>query len=237
MKARFTIQGIFIAAFLILMPGGLLAQNTQQYYIDINATVERKVTPDELYLSIEISEKEYKGKKSLEELQEAMIGALKENRIDIPNCLTLNYMGSEVSYKVFSTKMKPKTEATYTLKLHDAATMQQVIASLEKRGISNVELEKTVYTKKNELKSEMGIEAMKQAQQEARVLAGAIGQEIGKAMSINSSMHGGQPEVRMYKRNVKIASIDEAIEEDSATAINIGQITYILNVNVRFELK
>lgn len=237
MKARFTIQGIFIAAFLMLLPGELLAQNTQQYYIDINTTVERKVTPDELYLSIEISEKEYKGKKSLEELQEAMIGALKENRIDIPNCLTLNYMGSEVSYKVFSTKMKPKTEATYTLKLYDAAIMQQVIASLEKRGISNVELEKTVYTKKNELKGEMGIEAMKQAQQEAKVLAGAIGQEIGKAMSINSSMYGGQPELRMYKRNASFASIDEAVKENSATAINIGQITYTLNVNVRFELK
>ncbi len=216
-----------------------VAQNIAQPYIDMNTTVEREVTPDELYIKITISESDYKGKKSLEEMQEAMLGALKANRIDIPESLTLNYMGSEVGYKTFSKKIIPKTEATYMLKLHDAVTMQQVIASLEERQISNIELAKVKFTKERELKKEMGIEAMQQAKAEAEALAGAIGQRTGKALSINSWMNGGEVQPRLYKSRANYSvEEDAAVESSSAMPIfDIGKITYRFNVNVRFELK
>ena len=102
MKRNIITAGIIATLLLFAAPTDCAAQTTTEAYIDINTTVEREVTPNELYLQITISEKDYKGKKSLEEMQEAMIGALKINRIDIPECLTLNYMGSEVGYKSFS---------------------------------------------------------------------------------------------------------------------------------------
>ena len=136
-----------LSAACLLLAAPVKGQSQAEPYIDMNTTVEREVTPDEIYLKITINENDYKGKKSLEEMQNAMIGALKANRIDIPECLTLNYMGSDISYKLFSKSIKPKTEATYTLKLYDVAIMQQVIASLEERQISNIELIKTRYTK------------------------------------------------------------------------------------------
>lgn len=227
-----------MATLLLMSPSGSDAQNITQPYIDMNTTVQREVTPNELYLKITIKEKDYKGKKSLEEVQEAMIGALKINRIDIPECLTLNYMGSDVSYKNFSKKVMPKTEATYMLKLYDAATMQRVIASLEERQISNIELLKTKYTKEKELKNEMAIEAMQQAQAEAKVLAGAIGQEIGKAISINTHLGYASPQPRMYKA-MNYANVDYAVMEEAeeVPVLNIGKITYTFNANVRFELK
>lgn len=226
-----------IAALFLAVP--CHAQQNAQPYIDINTTVKREVTPNELFLKIIISESEYKGKKSLEEMQEAMLGALKENRIDIQECLTLNYMGSEVSYTTFSKKIKPKTEATYMLKLYDATIMQQVIASLEKRQISNIELAQVKFTKEKELKDEMAVEAMQQAQAEARVLAGAIGQEIGKATSISSWMNGGQTQPRLYKSRANAMLEDAVVDEVSyaPAIISIGKITYNFTVNVRFELK
>lgn len=207
-------------------------------YIDMNTTVQREVTPDEIYLCIKINENDYKGKKSLEEMQDAMIGVLKANRIDIPECLTLNYMGSDVSYTVFSKSIKPKTEASYTLKLFDSVTMQKIIASLEERQISNITLTKLRYSKENELKSSMATEAMQQAQSEARTLAGAIGQDIGKAISINSWMNGSESiRPRMYKARSNTA--DAASEESVETSdeFGISKLTYRFNVNVRFELK
>lgn len=240
MKARLIIVTLIVTALSLTAAGRANAQVNTQPQINMSTTVEREVTPDELYLRIIISENDYKGKKSLEEMQEAMLGALKENRIDIPECLSLNYMGSEVSYKAFSKKIKPKTQATYTLKLHDAAIMQQVIASLEKRQISNIELTKVKYTKEKELKNEMAVEAMLQAQAEARVLAGAIGQEIGKAISIDSWMNGGQTQPRMYKARAN-AAFEDAVSLDESLAvapvISIGKITYSFRVNVTFELK
>ncbi len=237
MKKFLFIQAIAVA-MLLAVPATGHAQQAVAPNIELNTTVKREVTPDELYLKIIINEIDYKGKKSLEEMQEALIGALKENRIDIPECLTLNYMGSEVSYTVFSKKVKPKTLATYMLKLHDATIMQNVIASLEKRQISNIELAEVKYTKENQLRMEMGVEAMKQAQAEAKVLAGAIGQEIGKAISINSWMNSGQ-QPRLYKSRANIVEESDAAVDGMNTApvINIGKITYTFNANVRFELK
>lgn len=240
MKARLIIVTLIVTALSLTAAGRANAQVNTQPQINMSTTVEREVTPDELYLRIIINENDYKGKKSLEEMQEAMLGALKENRIDIPECLSLNYMGSEVSYKAFSKKIKPKTQATYTLKLHDAAIMQQVIASLEKRQISNIELTKVKYTREKELKSEMAVEAMQQAQAEARVLAGAIGQEIGKAISIDSWMNGGQTQPRMYKACANAAFEDAVTLDESVVVepvISIGKITYSFRVNVTFELK
>ncbi len=238
MKKIGTLAMTIIAALLLALPAESMAQALNEPYIDISSNAKREVTPDEIFLRITIRESDYKGKKSLEEMQEAMIGALKINRIDIPECLSLNYMGSDVSYKLFSKSIKPKTEATYTLKLNDVATMQRVIASLEERQISNIGLARVRYTKEKELKTELAVEAMQQAQAEARVFAGAIGQEIGKALSISSWMNGGEVQPRLYKSRANTLAVEEdAAIEESVPSFGISKITYNLNVNVRFQLK
>ena len=238
MRKDIITAGIIATLLLFAAPTDSTAQTTTDAYIDVNTTVEREVTPNELYLQITISEKDYKGKKSLEEMQEAMIGALKINRIDIPECLTLNYMGSEVGYKTFSKSIKSQTEATYMLRLNDVATMQSVIASLEERQISDIELVRTRFTGEKELKAEMGIEAMRLAKEEAQMLAGAIGQEAGKALTISYWMNSGQTQPRLYKARMANAVEDAAVEHPvGEPMISIGKNTYRFTVNVRFELK
>ena len=80
---------------------------------------------------------------------------------------------------------------------------------------------------------------MQQAQSEAATLAGAIGQEVGKAISINSWMNGGEAQPRIYKARANYAVVDGAVMESAqpSTQFNIGKITYSFGVNVRFELK
>ena len=226
-----------VTTLLMTFTGNSFAQSTTQPYIDMSTTVEREVTPDELYLRITINEKEYKGKKSLEEMQDAMIDALKACRIDISNCLTLNYMDSEISYKAFSKKVMPKTEATYILKLNDATAMQNVISALEEKQISNISLIRTRYTKEKELKAEMGIEAMQQAKAEAQTLAGAIGQEVGKAITISSWTSGNEQQPRMYKARSNASEDSLSSSAPAMPVIQIGKITYRFNVSVRFELR
>ena len=238
MKRFFIATSIIATSLLFLTPQKTFAQTETGRYIDISTTVEREVSPDELYLQITIREKDYKGKKSLEEMQEALIGALKVNRIDVPQCLTLNYMGSEIGYKSFSKSIKSQTEATYMLKLNDVATMQNVISALEERQISDIELVRTKYTGEKELKEEMGIEAMQLAKAEAQMLAGAIGQEAGKAMTISYWMNSGQTQPRVYKARMSNIAEDSAVDNASnAPIISIGKNTYRFTVNVRFELK
>lgn len=230
------------AAAVILLsasPAECAAQEPQNAYIEMQAKSEREVTPDELYISITIKESDYKGKKTLQQMQDAMIAVLKANNVDIAESLTLDFMGSSVSYRTFSKRVNPRSEAKYILRLSDAGLMQQVIYGLEEKEISNIELEETKYTKAEELKTELGVEAMRKAQEQARALAGAVGQEIGKAITISSWMSQSNPQPRMYKTRVLMSSAANADTEESAqaTPLQISKLTYTVNVSVKFELK
>ena len=146
-------------------------------------------------------------------------------------------MGSSVKFKTFSSKIKTRTEAVYILKLTNADTMQKIINLLEEKEISNIVLAETKYSKIKELESELGIEAVKQAKQRATELVSAIGQEIGKAIYINSwSMN----EI-VSPRNYKMMASRSAVQEDAAmgatTPLSITENEYSVDVNVRFELK
>ena len=223
-----------IAAFALLIPA--IAQNDNHPYIMQNSTCEQKVTPDELYVSITINEKENKGKKSVELLQKEMIQALESLGINVEKNLTLNYMGSEISYTTFRRNVTPRTSATYILKIGNAETMQKVINKLEAQGITNIELARTNYSKEDEIYNELATEAMKKAKQQATTLAEAIGQSIGPAISITSNKYsGGNAMPRMYKtRNAMLESADLAPAEEPE--IEIGKITFTVNVNVKFLL-
>lgn len=238
MKTLKTITMCFIVLAAVMLATQATAQIVEQPHVDAQATAVREVVPDRLFLSITIKESDYKGKKTLQEMQDAMIGVLKVNRIDVPEALSLDFMGSNVSYKVFSRRVVPKSQACYILELSDASIMQKVIYDLEEKGISNIELERTKYTQEDELKNELAVEAMKKAQLQAQTLAGAIGQSIGKAVSINSWSSSSNPQPRMYKsRAYTTEEVADNAAMGAAPEIPVSKLTYQVNVNVRFELK
>lgn len=234
LSLRTVIATMAIAAATIVS-----AQSLQTGYINMQASAEQQVTPDEIYISITIKESDYKGKATLQEKQQAMLSILKRNGIDIDECLSLNFMGSNVSYKTFSRKPVPQSQATYVLKLYDASIMQNVIYNLEEEQISNIQLIETKYTKEDTIRKELGIQAMKKAQEEAASLAGAVGQEIGKAMTISSWFSQNSPQPRLYKSRNDLVTLEESglQSSNSTPQISIAKITYSVNVDVKFELK
>lgn len=229
-----------IAALFGTAQAAMAQVNEKTPSVDIQATAQREVMPDELILSITIRESDYKGKEKLDEKQEQMISVLRRLKIDYENALTIREMGSSVAFKLFSKNPSTRTEATYLLKLGDAATMQRVVAMLEECHISNIQLVQTRYTKKDELKVELGVEAMKKAQAEATALAGAVGQTVGKAISISSWMSDNAPQPRFYKMAAAPANAEMAMDNAAAGGSNtpgISGITFTVNVSAKFELK
>ena len=231
---------LFLVALPFVAPTRVDAQNNlpQVPYIDINASAQRKVTPDEIYLVITIKESDYKGKKSLQQMQQTMVDVLKKDGVNIDDQLTVLTMGSSVKLKAFSSKIKSLTTAQYQLKLGSAEDMQTVIADLEKKEISNIVLIETKYSKMKELESELGVEAVKNAQQKAHLLATAIGQEAGKAIYINTwGMNSTAPARNL--RASKMAVVEDAAVGlvDTPSTLSIAETEYTVTVNVRFELK
>lgn len=219
-------------------PSKANAQTEKTPTVDIQASAQREVMPDELTLAITIRESDYKGKKTLEEKQKELIGVLKANKIDYNEALTIKEMGSAVTFKFFSKNPTPRSEATYLLKLEDATTMQKIVRQLEEKHISNIDLIQTRYTKADELRVELGVEAVKKAQKEAKALAEAIGQQIDSAISINSWMTNNSPRPRLYKMASTVNMARDAEEAGSAeSAPAISGIRYTVNVSAKFILK
>ena len=241
MKREVTIIGraIALVAMILILPLTSSAQN-EVPNIDMQAEAQREVIPDELYLSIIIKESDYKGKKTLQQQQEAMIGVLKANRIDVPESLTLDFMGSSLDYKTFSKRVAPRSSASYILKLSDAAIMQKIIYELEEKQITNIQLAKTRFTKEEQLITELGVEAMQKAQRQATAYSGAVGQSIGKAIKISSWNTSSSPQPRMYKSRNTILTEESAADTAVGAlpeSISISKLTYTVHVNVKFELK
>ena len=236
---RILIVGSLMVAAFFCSPSVSNAQVDKTPTVDIQASAQREVMPDELTLSITIKENDYKGKTTLEEKQRELINVLKRNKINYEETLTIREMGSAVKFKVFAKNPSARSEATYLLKLHDATTMQTIVRQLEEQHISNIDLIQTRYTKADELKLELGAEAVKKAQIEAKTLAEAIGQHIGSAISINSWMSNSNPRPQYYKmaaaRNMAFDAAEAGGTDLPAPAIS--GIMYKVNVSAKFILK
>jgi len=205
-----------------------------QPYIETNAQVDTLVTPDNIYLSITIFEKDTRGKISVEELETKMITKLKNIGIDTDKQLTLTDLSS--NFKKYFLKQKDvlKTKS-YSLLVHNGLDAGRAIVELENLNISNVQLEKTEYSKMEELKLRLKSKAVGKAKQIAVALAKPLGQKIGNAIYI-SDQSGYQNYYAQPVASIQIrgAALSEAaykpanIEFQKIRVENIVAVKFIL---------
>ena len=119
-------------------------------YLETSARVDTLVTPDKIYLSITIKEKDSKGKKSVEEQENKMAQRLKDLGIDVDQQLTIKNLASDFKKYFLRSKDVLKSKQ-YSLLVYDGLSAGKVMAALEDLGIANTYLEKTEYSKMDEL--------------------------------------------------------------------------------------
>ena len=155
-----------------------------QPYVETTSKVDSLVTPDRIYLSILISESDTKGKQTVEELEQLMSNKLSEIGIDLKNQLVLSDLSSNFK-KYFLRKQDILKAKSYELKVFDAKTAGRLIYELEGIGISNVDLERTEYSKIEELKLDLKSKAVRKAKLQAEAMLKPLNQKIGNAIFIS----------------------------------------------------
>lgn len=205
-----------------------------QPYLETTAKVDNLVTPDQIYLSIYIHEGEDRNRTSLEK-QERMVAAVLENLgIDLKKQLKLDNLAS--NYKKYFLKRKNVLKSkSYTLEVYDAMTAGNVLIGLEDKGISNVRLIKTAYSKIESLKLDLKSKAILKAKAQAEALTKPLNQKLGKAIHINDKYFSNP----YYYGNMRMAArADYAIEETVETPIDIefSKIKVESEVSVRFAI-
>jgi hypothetical protein len=153
-------------------------------YIETSAKVDTLVTPDKVYLTIILMEKDTKGKISVEELEGKMIERLSSIGIDLPKQLSVSDLSS--NFKKYFLKQKDVLKAkSYSLLVYDAKTAMKVIVELEKDNISNISLEKTEYSDIENLKLELKTKAILKAKENALAMVKPLNQHVSKAIFIS----------------------------------------------------
>lgn len=155
-----------------------------QPFIETSAKVDTLVTPDRIFLTILITEKDTKGKISVEELENKMADKFKFLGINLDNQLSLSDLSSNFK-KYFLKQQDVLKSKAYSLLVFDALTAGKVIMELENINISNVLLEKTEYSKIENLKLELKSKAIKKAKLNAISMTNPLNQKVGNAIFIS----------------------------------------------------
>lgn len=200
-------------------------------YVEVSASADTMVIPDEIYISITISENDNK-KLSVEDQEIRMAKAFKNLGIDVEKALSTSDMLSDFKSRFLRSKDVIKTKS-YELKVHDAMMAGKVFAALQDLGIANSSISRVDYSKKDYMKDICRIQAIEKAKSTAEVLVKPLNQTVGKAIQIidNNSTPVYNPGIRMFAKSmVAGANMDEAPK------IEFEKIKISATENVKFSL-
>ena len=217
------------------MANGQAKNFIDQPYLETIAKADTLVIPDKIFLNILITEKDTKGKVSVEELESKMEATLKSLGIDTKEKLALNDLASNFKKYFLRSQDVLKTKS-YTLEVNNAILAGQVIASLEKIDVSNVRFERTEFSRMKSLKLELKSKAISEAKRQAMYLTQPLNQKVGPAIHI-SDMTDIHAYNRFQGRAEGIQVRGYAAKADIAPAdIEFQKIKVESQVNVKFKL-
>lgn len=209
-------KSMILLAAMILFAGSAVAQQQEAFpsYVEVTGVAEKEVAPNEIYLAITINERDSKGKISVDEQQREMLAALKKLGVKPDEQLKMLDLTSS-----YFKRGNALARAQYELKLSSAVEVARVWRALDELGISQVTVSRATHTDIELFKAETRTEAMRAARDNARALAEAIDQQIGKCFWIadySSPVRTTFAVANIKARGVMEDSIsfDEAVEEE-----------------------
>ena len=221
------------AVAFLARPAAAQVQEACPSYIQVNGRAEREIAPDEFYLQIVINERDSKGKVSVESQQRDMIAALKRLGVNVEKQLKVANLSSE-----FFKKNTSVATAKYQLQLGSSAEVGKVWQALDGLGISNVSILKVSHSQLERYKSEVRVEAMRNAKQNAATLAEAIGQTIGKCFYVYDSNNDVMP---VFYNNMAVMRSAKAFDAAEAAAeeepLDFKTIKLQYSVQAKFVLE
>ncbi|OCX50849.1 hypothetical protein BEL04_19165 [Mucilaginibacter sp. PPCGB 2223] len=226
---------LFFAA-LILFTVAANAQTVDlRRKIEVTGTAEAEVTPDIIYFSISL--KEYmdgRNRVSIDVLENqlekavAVAGLPKED-------FTINNISG---YTTYQKKKDPNFLAgkQYRIKFHDLNKVNQILGSVDPKGIESTYIESYDYSKIIELKKELKLKALIAAKEKAAYLLEGIGEKVGGAIEI-TEVEDNNPGPIMrnfaFKANTLVAADQAAADSD----IDFKKIKLNFQIRAVFEIK
>lgn len=218
------IKKLFIVLLVFVVSVWTLsAQNDTQAYVKVNGYASVQIEPNIIRVNILINERDSKGKESLASQERVMISTLKALGIDTDSNLFVENFSGTIYRRNSGVLSK-----VYSLKLTDSKLLNPLFESLQDIGINNVQLVEKSHTDIDKFRRELRSAAVLNAKSRAEDLAGALGQHVGKALTIEDySTDKGQVMLRSSGMAYNAMNADPGLMK----------ITIEYNVQISFELK
>lgn len=222
---------LLLATLILVFVTGF-AQESPTSIVNVTGKGTVKVVPDEVVIRARI---EHTGKSASEvkaqndKVVNDIIKYLKSEKISTKNFQT-EYIRLSKDYNYNSKDTSYSANQAISIKLEDLSKYEKIMSGLLNSGLNRIDGIQFQSSKKEELESEARKKAVLNAQEKAREYATALGQDIGKAQSINELESGNFPQP-MYK-----AMQMDIAESGQQETIAPGEMEISVKVNVGFIL-
>lgn len=203
---------------------------------------EKEVTPDIIYLSISLKEFYMDGntkkKIAIETIEKqlfdaAMVAGIKKEDFTIQNIYSYNYENKKKNNEMLQSRQ-------YRIKVTNLAGLNTMLDKIDPQGLQSTSISGYDHSQKREIEKELKTAAVKDARQNAEILAAADGQSVGRVLVINdnSSINFNDLVPMPRAMYAKAANMDMgAGMESSDLNIDIRPIKLTCYIDGVFELK
>jgi uncharacterized protein len=226
---------LLIISFLSLLCSLAFGQNVDlRRKIEVTGIAEQEVTPDIINVTISLQEyMEGKKKVTIDQLENQLEAAVKDAGIPKED-FTINNVSAWNN--AWQKKKNPDFLAgkQYGLRLHDLNKINQVLNSVDPKGIQSTNIDSYDYSKMTELKHDLKIQALLAAKDKATYLLNSINEKLGRPIDINETDNSNYPVARAY--NLKAANVQYYSAPVAESDIDFKKIKLSFQVQAVFEI-
>ena len=225
---------LVVFVFVTTLASAQVTQQNQQPQINVSGEGKIMVTPDRADITIGVENTGADAadvKKKNDATVDAVIKYLKSIKLPSEDYQTQR-VNLNRNYDYNKKKYSYVASQTIVIHLKDISKYDAMMMGLVDAGVNNIEGVQFKTSKQAQYESEARVKAIEQAKQKANDYAGALGQKVGKAITVTDNTQSYYPQVMMRSMKFEDASAADMPKETLA----IGEITITANVNISFEL-
>ncbi|WP_026629536.1 SIMPL domain-containing protein [Dyadobacter alkalitolerans] len=211
--------------------------------IEVAGFAEMEIVPDEIYFNISLQEyfedeKNQKNKVIISTLEKQLLKAVDEAGLP-KDALSLSGLGGYQNYT--DKKKKPATfleSKQYELKVSSPEKLDGILSKVESRGVQYANVSRVDHSKREELKKQVKIDALKAAKVKAEYLVASLDEKLGKVLEIkelDENLYFPQPV--FAKANMRTLAQAESADMVADSQVQYQKIKISYRMQAAFEIK
>jgi uncharacterized protein YggE len=227
---------IIFSLFLVILCSHLGAQVQEPPYIEIQASAEKEVVPDQIYVMIALFEIQ-DGRKSIKlaEQESKLKSIVKSLGLPLSNLSLYNAQANYGNINMWG-KKEVIDRKYYSLKVSNAETIGKLYEELNKIYINEAYIYKSEYSQKDSLLQDLRIEAMRKAKNQANVMTRAIGSKVGKPLIIREQQEYYPVAYENAMMTKGLYETEDAVSSNLSESMEYKPLKISLSVYVKFGL-